>query len=131
MFRLRREVGKAGEEEEGGSPNLQLEDQVVPLRPMKSGVVIYLPTSRSQLLIRIRSFIWIRTEPDMQHGLQYSFFFFFFCLSQGEVSLSTPIFTVPILHSDPAFSQSFSTVRDAGFKTGTTASVVWTLERYQ
>ena len=83
VFRLRREVGKAGEEEEGGSPNLQLEDQVVPLRPMKSGVVIYLPTSRSQLLIRIRSFIWIRTEPDMQHGLQYSFFFFFFLPQSG------------------------------------------------
>ena len=51
------------------------------------------------------------------------FFSSSFFWPQGEVSLSTPRFYG--IHSDSAYPQSFSTVRDAGFEPGTTASVVW------
>ena len=46
---------------------------------------------------------------------------------QGEVYLSTP--RCYSIHSVSAFPQSFSTVREAGFEPGTTASVVSILER--
>ena len=51
--------------------------------------------------------------------------FIYFFLASGVCLPTLPPDITVYVHSDSACRQSFSTLRDAGFDPGTSASVVW------